>query len=117
MFKTFRHVPAFLVTAIFLPAVAAADPGDLIKATLLCQGESAIPVVFVNPANGGAYAVAVLENELIAMHSVVSASGARYRSNDGPDTWQIWARGDRATVSREYDGQERVRFQDCLLQR
>ena len=99
-----------------LPGMAWADPPDLVRAVFRCDGGVTVPVVFVNPEAGKAYAVALLEGDLIGMRAAISASGARYRSDDGRQAWQLWVKGDRAMISQGPDGQDRARFGDCLLQ-
>lgn len=106
----------FALVALTLSAPAAMARADLMSGAYLCGGGVRIPAVFVNPPYGEAYAVAVIDGSLVAMRATVSASGARYRSGDGPDAWQLWAKGDRAAISQGADGRDEARFVDCLWQ-
>ena len=98
--------PAFACAA----TMALAQTGDLIPVTYLCEGGVEVPVVFVNPKGNQGYAVAQIDGRLVGMRQAVSASGARYRSGDGADAYQLWSKGNGAVIS---DGQDRVLFQDC----
>lgn len=103
-----------MLAAAGLAAVPAA--GDLLSVRFACAGGTGLPVVFVNPEGGPSYAVVELDGRLIGMRQVVSGSGARYRSAanaDLPVEYQLWIKGDRATLSAGPDGQDRIVFSDC----
>ncbi|MTE01328.1 lysozyme inhibitor [Paracoccus sp. YIM 132242] len=102
-------IPAFAGAA----TMALAQTGDLIPVTYVCERGAEVPVVFVNPDGGQAYAVAQIDGKLLGMRNVVSASGARYRSGDGADAYQLWSKGDGAFISFGADGQDQTLFQDC----
>lgn len=93
--------------------MAAAEPDDLIAITFVCERGVEVPVVFVNPEGGESYAVARIDDKLLGMRQVISASGARYRSGDGADAYQLWTKGETALISVGPDGQDVTLFQDC----
>ena len=100
----------FLVT----PAMAQESAGDVIQQTYICARNVEIPVTFVNTAEGESYAVAMIDGQMRAMHQVVSASGARYRTGEGKEAYQIWTKGDDlASVSYGAEDDETILFQDC----
>ena len=100
----------FLVT----PAMAQESAGDMIQQTYICARNVEIPVTFVNTPEGESYAVALIDGQMRAMRQVISASGARYRSGDGEDAYQIWTKGnDLAIVSYGAEDKDTVLFQDC----
>lgn len=101
--------PAFACAA----TMALAHTGDLIPVTYLCERGVEVPVVFVNPEGGDGYAVAQIDGKLLGMRQAVSASGARYRSGDGADAYQLWSKGNGALIFFGAEGQESVLFQDC----
>ena len=106
-------IRALILAACGTASMALAQTGDLIPVTYVCERGVEIPVVFVNPEGGDAYAVAQIDGKLVGMRQAVSASGARYRSGDGADAYQLWSKGDSATVSFGADGRDAVLFQDC----
>ncbi|MCZ0962266.1 MliC family protein [Paracoccus benzoatiresistens] len=107
-----------LILAACCPAtMTLAQTDDLITATYLCERGVQVSVVFINPEGGASYAVARIDDKLLGMRQVVSGSGARYRSGDGPDAYQLWVKGDDALISVGPDGQDRTLFRNCSVQR
>lgn len=95
---------------------ASAQPADLIPVTFTCERGVEVPVVFVNSESGESYAVALIDGRMLGMRRAVSASGARYRSGDGADAYELWTKGNTAMVSVGADGNDTVLFQDCAGQ-
>ena len=93
--------------------MALAQGDDLIPITYLCERGVEVPVVFVSPDDGDSYAVAQIDGKMVGMRQVVSASGARYRSGDGADAYQLWSKSNGAMISFGADGQDQMLFQDC----
>lgn len=84
--------------------------------TYVCEGGVVVPVVFILSSPGDSYAVAVIGGRLLGMRNVVSASGARYRSGDGADAYQLWTKGHTAMISAGPEDQDRILFRACLSQ-
>ena len=99
-----------------LGTMALAQADDLIPTTYLCERGVEVPVVFVSPGGSEGYAVAQIDGKLVGMRQAVSASGARFRSGDGADAYQLWSKADSALISYGADGQDRVLFRDCKAQ-
>lgn len=108
--------PLILAALTCAPTLAAAQADDLVSVTYRCERGVEVPVVFVNPEGGDSYAVARIDDRLLGMRQVVSGSGARYRSGDGPQDYQLWSKGDMAMISVGADGQDKVLFQECTAQ-
>lgn len=105
-----------ILAACGAATMAVAQTGDLVSVTYVCERGVQVPVVFVNPGSGEAYAVARIDGKLLGMRQAVSASGARYRSGDGADAYQLWSKGDNALISFGADGQDKTLFGDCAAQ-
>lgn len=105
------------LAACCIATMAVAETSDLISVTYLCDGGVEVPVVFINPQGGDAFAVAQIDEKLLGMRQVISGSGARYRSGDGPDAYQLWIKGEDAMISVGPDGKDRMLFGTCAVQR
>lgn len=101
---------------MILWASMALAQSDVMSGSYACGDGVTIPAVFITPASGESHAVVLIEGELVFMRVVVSASGARFRGDGGADAWELWTKGDSATLAQGAQGQERVRYQDCLWQ-
>lgn len=97
--------------------MAVAQTDGLIPVMFVCERGVEVPVVFVNPEGGESYAVAQIDGKLLGMRQVVSASGARYRSGDGADGYQLWTKGDTALISAGPDGDDAILFGNCKARR
>ena len=106
-------IRALVLSAGLAATTAAAQGDDLISVTYVCEGAVEIPVIFVNPADGPGYAVARIGDNLVGLRSVIAGSGARYRSGDGLEAYQLWSKGDTATISVGPERQDKVLFRDC----
>lgn len=106
-----------LAALLLVPAPGlAASPdsaSDLIAVTYACAGDVEVPVMYVNPPEGQGYAVALIENRLVGMRHAMSASGARYRSGEGAGDYELWGKGDRATISTGPEDAGRIIHADC----
>ncbi|WP_374302227.1 MliC family protein [Paracoccus sp. (in: a-proteobacteria)] len=105
-----------LATMTCLVPSAWAQANDLESVTYVCERRVEVPVIFVNPEGGASYAIARIDDSLLGMRQVISASGARYRSGDGAGDYQLWTKGDTAMISVGPDGQDRTLFGDCRAQ-
>ena len=90
--------------ALAAPACAMTPQGEKLEqvpVSYRCAGDVTVPVIFVNPpASDTGYAAAVIEGKLMVLPLVVSASGARYRSDTPAPGYQIWIKGDDAMITR-----------------
>lgn len=97
-----RLAAACLILAT--PACALVPQGatpEQVPVTYRCAGDVTVPVVFVNPPGSDTgYAAAVIEGKLMVLPLVISASGARYRSETPAPGYQIWVKGDAAMITR-----------------
>ncbi|MFV0302300.1 MAG: MliC family protein [Paracoccus sp. (in: a-proteobacteria)] len=93
-----------LCLVLAAPACAMTPRGEKIEqvpVTYRCAGGMSVPVIFVNPPNADAgYAAAVIEGRLMVLPLVISASGARYRGDTPAPGYQIWVKGDEATITK-----------------
>jgi membrane-bound inhibitor of C-type lysozyme len=110
-------IRALTLAACCTATMAVAQTSDLISVTYLCDGGVEVPVVFINPKDGPAYAVSRIDEKLLGMRQVISGSGARYRSGDGPDAYQLWVKGEDGMISVGPDGKDRMLFGTCTVQR
>lgn len=92
-----------------LPAFASAE---FLEVTFTCERNVAVPVVFVNEPEGVSHAVALIEGGLHLLPVAVSASGARYADQDGG--YQLWVKGDTATVLYGEDADADALLSDCV---
>lgn len=108
-----RLVAAAVIACLPAGARTQEVPQDLISARYRCEGGASVPVVYVNASETGGYAVMLIDGRLVAMRQVASGSGARYRSGNGDDAYELWAKGDAATIRVGPDGGGRVILSDC----
>lgn len=101
------------------PAFAMVQKGpkpEQVPATYRCAGDVTVPVIFVNPAHSDAgYAATVIEGRLMVLPLVVSASGARYRSDDPAPGYQIWIKGDDAMITTGPENDDKPLAEGCTL--
>ncbi len=91
---------AALALAVAAPAGPASAEGlELLSADYQCDDDSRMPVLFINAADGESLAVAVIQGNLVPMKQQPSASGARYGAMNPRLSFQLWIKGDQATVS------------------
>ncbi|MDP5308922.1 MliC family protein [Paracoccus spongiarum] len=95
-------------------AVAQQPADDLIPALYRCADGAAVPVVYITPASGEGYAVALVAGRLVALRAAPSASGARYLSRGTGEVLELWNKGDRLTVATGGDAPDRVIHADCV---
>ncbi len=92
---------------------SAAD--DLQHVIYACERSVRLPVVYVNPAEGDSYMVALIDGELRPMRRVISASGARYHTVDDTQPYELWSKGDKAVVSYGRAEASKQLFEDCTV--
>lgn len=92
-----------------LPALS--QQPQFIQVTYTCERGVTVPVVYVNGPGDAASAVAQIEGQLRVLQIARSASGARYR--EGAAGYQIWGKGDQATISYGTDADEITLYADC----
>lgn len=94
-----------------------AQDTEFVPITYVCDRGVEVPVVFVNHPDTGSTAVALIDNRLLAMRNVISASGARYRTDgDGDgDAYQLWVKGNTAVIFVGPDGDDVVLFGNCAM--
>lgn len=97
---------ALLVSAL-LAGPAAAEP---IAVTFLCERGIRVPVVFTDEL-----AVAWIEDGLRVMPQAISASGARYR--EAGAGYQLWTKGESATISHGAEDADMVLLSGCTAAR
>lgn len=109
-------VAAGLWLAAGVPAFAqATEPADLISVTYACARGVTVPVVYVNSAAEDHLAIAMIDGHLVAMRQVISASGARYRSESEDLPYQLWSKGDGAMLSYGPENDADDLFTDCTV--
>ena len=97
-------------------AVTPAAPEDqVLTARYTCEGDTPLDAVFINTAAGNGFAVIALEGRAIPMAVAMSASGARYLSEPDVDgvQYQLWTKGNEATLSTIADGDEAPLLAGC----
>ncbi|WP_299904849.1 MliC family protein [uncultured Paracoccus sp.] len=103
--------------ALSMPACAMTPAGEKIEqvpVTYRCAGDVTVPVVFVNPPESDTgYAAAVIEGKLMVLPLVISASGARYRSDTPAPGYQIWVKGDDAMITKGAEDADAPVAEDC----
>lgn len=92
-----------------LPAFASAE---FLAVTFVCERDVAVPVIFVNEPGGASHAVALIEGGLRLLPVAISASGARYAAEGGG--YQLWVKGDAATVLYGDDADADPLLSDCV---
>lgn len=101
---------AILTFAILaLPFLARAE--QMIPVTYHCERGVELPVIYLNSEDGKNMLVAVMDGQLLAMKQVLSASGARYRSENA--AYELWNKGSDAFVSYGPEGSSDIILQDC----
>lgn len=104
---------ALISTCFAAPAWAQdAEPNSV---TYRCDRDVEIPVVFLNQDGGVSIAVAVIENRPVILRDVIAASGARYRSGDDANGYQLWVKGDSATISVGEPDSEVILYSQCAV--
>lgn len=107
----------FLVPVLCCAAtMVVAQTDDTVSVTYVCERGVEVPVIYVNSATDTSYAVAQIDGKMVGMHIVISGSGARYRSGDGADAYQLWSKGDTALISYGPDGNDTPLFTECAAQ-
>lgn len=103
--------------ALATPACAMIPQGatpEQVPVTYRCAGDVTVPVVFVNPPQSETgYAAAVIEGKLMVLPLVISASGARYRSEVPAPGYQIWVKGDDAMITKGPEDADTPVAEDC----
>lgn len=89
---------------------------ERVPVTYRCAGDVTVPVIFVNPENVDAgYAATVIDGKLMVLPLVISASGARYRSDDPAPGYQIWVKGDEAMITTGPEDDDKPVAEDCRI--
>ena len=96
---------------LLLPAAALADAPELLPVTYECERGVTLPVVYVNGPDGSAQVVAWIEGGLRVLQIARSASGARYR--EGEAGYELWGKGETATLSHGPEGSATVLLSEC----
>lgn len=110
-----RYVAPLL--AAMLPAMAKAGP-EMYSVTYTCERGVALPVVFINPADGPSLAVLSAEGKLVPMRSRPAGSGARYIALDEQDSYRLYTKGDTAILSHlaaDHTVREETLLSDCRI--
>lgn len=108
-------IPVFALIACLAPAgLAQATTDQVISMSYRCERAVEVPVVYVNSSEGASYAIALIDDRLVAMRRVVSASGARYRSGAGIDDYELWGKGDSALISFGPEDDSQVLLAECV---
>lgn len=93
-------VAAALGLLLAAPAgFASAEGLEVLPVNYQCDDGVRMPVLFINTADGESLAVAVIQGNLVPMQIQLSASGARYGGMDPQLSFELWIKGDQATVS------------------
>lgn len=106
----------FVTAAIAVPAMAGARPiqTEFISVTYRCEREVELPVVFINDTQGRSHVIAVIDRKLLSLPQAVSASGARYRSEDTAAPYEFWNKGDTATISYGAGEEPEIIYKECV---
>ncbi|WP_299838337.1 MliC family protein [uncultured Paracoccus sp.] len=103
--------------ALATPACAMTPQGqtpEQVPVTYRCAGDVTVPVIFVNPPDSDTgYATTVIEGKLMVLPLVISASGARYRSDMPAPGYQIWTKGDDAMITKGPEDADAPVAGDC----
>lgn len=103
--------PALAALFLLLPPAALAEAPELLPVTYECERGVTLPVIYVNGPDDHAQAIAWIEGGLRVLQIARSASGARYREGDAG--YEIWGKGDTATLSHGPEGSETVLLSEC----
>lgn len=95
-----------------LPALS--QPVELLPVTYLCERGVAVQVVYVNGPDGDSHAIALIEGRMHVLPIAIAASGARYRENG--EGYEIWNKGNAATISYGPDGAATTLLTQCAAQ-
>lgn len=103
--------PALAALFLLLPATALSEAPELLPVTYECERGVTLPVIYVNGPGDHAQAIAWIEGGLRVLRITRSASGARYREVGAG--YEIWGKGDTATLSHGPEGSATVLLSEC----
>ncbi|MGP9804601.1 MliC family protein [Paracoccus sp. NSM] len=103
--------PTLAALFLLLPPAALAETPEFLPVTYECERGVTLPVIYVNGPDDHARAIAWIEGGLRVLRIARSASGARYREDAAG--YEIWGKGDSATLSHGAEGSETVLLSEC----
>ncbi|AQS41824.1 MAG: Membrane-bound lysozyme-inhibitor of c-type lysozyme [Candidatus Tokpelaia hoelldobleri] len=93
-----------------------ASPDTLVPTHYICERNVQVPVVYINTTGGNSYAILAVEGKQVAMHQMVSASGAHYIALDEQDSYRWYTKGDEAFLAwlaADHTAQEQTLLAHC----
>jgi membrane-bound inhibitor of C-type lysozyme len=107
-----------IVALLTVPAIAeeTEKPGFASAAySYYCADGAQIEVAYINMNSGLSLAVLHVDDDMLVMENVVSASGARYATvgQKGEDRFVWWTKGDEGFLQQGPDGEEEMVHTAC----
>lgn len=96
-----------------LPLMAIADSPELIEVTYHCERGVTLPTVYINLGAEPGYAVALIEGRLTLLEQAISASGARYRQPEADAGYELWSKGNTATLGYGSEADTNLLLLEC----
>lgn len=107
---------SFLLLAVAAPSWGVARPvqTEFTPVTYKCERDVELPVIYVSDVQGRSNLIMVIDDKLLILPQVVSASGARYRDADkAAISYELWNKGDKATILYGSTEDAKTLYEDC----